>query len=119
MVLSAFVYRAMLPLYPDDLRQVFGEEMAETFAEDLECARRERGVSGVIAVWGRAGFEIVTIAIPGRLASPALTARALSVALHLAVVVAIIAVGAIREAMPRHEWHGVVGLHLRPSAGRR
>ena|ERR1700722_14494663 len=116
MRVSALIYRSLLLFYPEDLRFAFGDEMTEAFAEDLACAWRERDASGMAAGWWCAACDGVTIAIPGRLANPVLRTRAVSVAVHIAVVGGMLALGAIRDAMPRHAWHGVVELHLRPSA---
>ncbi len=114
MRLSSRIYDAMLLLYPDDLRSAFGEEILEVFCEDLERGWRERGALGEAAVWWRAALEVLTIAIPGRLANPALSAKAVSVAVHIAVLGGILALGAMREVLPGHVWHGVVELGIRP-----
>lgn len=109
---SSWIYRAILLLYPDDLRLDFGAEMTEVFTEDLARAWLRRGPSGVAAVWCCAASEIVSVAIPERLENPAVRARAVSVALHIAVMGGIIAIGTFSQAMPRVEWHGIVALKL-------
>ena len=114
MRLSLRVYRELLALYPEDLRGAFGEDILAAFREDLECAWRARGVLGKAAVWWQAAIEVATIAIPRRLANPALSAKAVSVAVHIAVLGGILALGAVREVLPGHIWHGVVELGIRP-----
>jgi hypothetical protein len=49
--LSSRLYDRLLGLYPEDLRRDFGADMALVFAEDLDTARREAGLRGVIRMW--------------------------------------------------------------------
>lgn len=73
---SPLVYQAMLRLYPEDLQRDFGEDMADAFTEELLRAWRERGLFrkavAMAGVWLCAASELVTIAIPAKLANPAL-----------------------------------------------
>jgi len=115
---SPLIYQAMLRLYPEDLQRDFGEDMADAFTEELLRAWRERGfirkTVAMAGVWWWAVSELVTIAIPAKLANPAVEARAMSVALHLVVVGGALALVAVHDQMPAHIWHGLVELHLKP-----
>ena len=62
------VYESMLVSYPKDLRGEFGREMIEVFDEQAWEAYSRRGYSGLLRVWFSAMWEIVTVALPGRLA---------------------------------------------------
>ncbi len=61
--MSARIYSALLTLYPDDLRNEFGEEMKQVFLEDLEDSRRSFGRRGVVRVWWRSVKELFRIAL--------------------------------------------------------
>jgi hypothetical protein len=115
---SPLIYQAMLRLYPEDLQRDFGEDMADAFTEELLRAWRERGVfrkaAAMAGVWYCAASELVTIAIPAKLASPAVGARVMSVALHLVVMGGALALAAVHDQTPVHIWHGLVELHLKP-----
>jgi hypothetical protein len=69
--LSTRLYARLLVLYPEDLRRDYGSEMALAFADDLDTARRDAGLRGVIRVWRCALCEFLKFALPGRLSSPA------------------------------------------------
>ncbi|HXK03037.1 MAG TPA: hypothetical protein VMS37_11595 [Verrucomicrobiae bacterium] len=70
MQLSSRIYARLLVLYPGDLRRAYGTEMAFVFAEDIEAARREGGLRGVIRVWRCALAEFLRFALPGHASSP-------------------------------------------------
>lgn len=69
---SRKVYQSSLVLYSKDLRGDFGAEMADVFDEQLAEAYSRSGAAGVLHVWFRAAREMVTVAIPGRLAGLAI-----------------------------------------------
>jgi hypothetical protein len=61
---SARVYSVFLLLYPTELRNGFGAEMAQVFLEDLEDSYRTRGWIGVARVWWQSLKELCRIALP-------------------------------------------------------
>src|SRR5438270_4941052 len=67
---SARLYAAALPLYPRDLRQEFGSDMAEVFNEDLSDAVERAGLRGAIQVWYRSVWELLRFALPGHMENP-------------------------------------------------
>ncbi len=77
--MSSTIYRAVMVLFPKELRCDFGEEMLETFAEDLAAQQAAHGIRGVVAVWRAALSEVIRLA-PSlwfrniTVAAPALTA---------------------------------------------
>ena len=70
-VISHNVYGSILILYPKDLRADFGNDMIEVFDQQVWEAYSRSGFSGLLRVWFRATWEIVTVAFPGRLAERA------------------------------------------------
>jgi hypothetical protein len=76
--LSRVVYAGLLILYPRDLRHKFGAEMADVFEEAVHDAIVERGPAGVTSLWRSALLELLTVALPLRLASNAVMAGAIS-----------------------------------------
>ncbi len=85
--LSARIYGRLLALYPEKLRRDFGSDMALVFADDLDAARREEGLSGVIRVWRCALGEVFRYALPEQASS----APARIAAVWLAQSIAILA----------------------------
>ena len=110
---SASVYRAILVLYPFDLRYQYGDEMAAVFAEDLAEACENGRMADVIGVWWRAASEVLRIALPGRIASQALVAPAVSVALHLAAIGTVLALASFAESIPHGVLHGLITLRMK------
>jgi len=76
--LSRVVYAGLLIFYPDDLRHKFGAEMADVFQAAMRDAIVERGPAGMISLWRCALWELLTVAVPLRLASNAAIAGAIS-----------------------------------------
>jgi hypothetical protein len=76
--LSRVVYAGLLIFYPTDLRRKFGAEMADVFEAAAHDAIVERGPAGVISPWRSALWELLTVAVPLRLASNAVMAGAIS-----------------------------------------
>jgi hypothetical protein len=95
--LSSRIYRRLLVLYPEDLRRDFEADMAFVFAEDLEAARRDAGMRGVLRVWRCALGEFVRFALPGCAASPAVRVPAVWFALSSIIMCAEVAM-AIRHS---------------------
>jgi hypothetical protein len=79
-------YRASLRLYPSELRGAYGTEMADAFEEILNAEWTARGLRGVASAGWGAICELVTIAIPGRLASEGMILIGLSLAMNLGVL---------------------------------
>ena len=61
--LSCWVYKRMLPLYADNLRYRYGDEMEQLFREQLMDAGKE-GVSGIGQVWRSAVYDVVSLVGP-------------------------------------------------------
>jgi hypothetical protein len=59
--LSRTIYRAVMFLYPTEFRCDFGEEMLETFAEDLAAQQAGHGFRGVLTVWRTALSEVIRL----------------------------------------------------------
>jgi hypothetical protein len=71
-------YRALLQLYPHDLRTVYGAEMADVFEQQLQAEWCARGPRGVLATGWCAAKELLTVALPGRVLSERMIAPCLS-----------------------------------------
>lgn len=69
---SVSLYKALLVLYPPEVRNRFGSEMAETFAQQLTDAWAEERASGVLKVWALALPELFWIALAGQVLRPAI-----------------------------------------------
>lgn len=66
------IYRILLRLYPNEIRQRWGPEMMETFALQLAEAQEKPGWGGVLQVWFCAVAELFQIALPLQVARAAL-----------------------------------------------
>jgi hypothetical protein len=75
---SRVVYAGLLIFYPCDVRQKFGAEMADVFEALMRDAIVERGPAGTISLWRSALWELLTVAVPLRLASNTVIAGAIS-----------------------------------------
>jgi len=64
-------YESSLVLYPRDFRCNFGKEMSEVFDEQTWEAYSRSGLFGLLRIWLSATREIITVAVPGRLAERA------------------------------------------------
>ena len=78
----------LLIFYPPDLRDKFGDEMADVFEAVLSDAVVERGPAGIIAPWRHALWELLTVAAPLRLASTTVMAGAVSLVASSMLVLA-------------------------------
>ena len=61
--LSCRVYKRMLPLYADNLRNRYGDEMEQLFREQLMDAGKE-GMLGIGRVWRSAVYDAISIVGP-------------------------------------------------------
>lgn len=82
---SRKVYESSLVLYPQELREEFGEEMVEVFEEQITNAYEEQGIRGVLKIWLCTAREFVSIAISGQLAQRLVPVFAAATALALMV----------------------------------
>jgi len=73
--ISGVIYSGLLVFYPLELRAKFGEEMLEVFVTLL---RNKHSAVEVFSVWRSALWELLTVALPSRLASNAVMAGVLS-----------------------------------------
>jgi hypothetical protein len=103
--LSSRIYNRLLVLYPEDLRRDYGPEMALVFAEDLDAARRDAGMRGVIRVWRCALGEFLRFALPGCASSPAVRVPAVWFALSSGIM------GAEMAMTLRHAWNAPTLFH--------
>ncbi len=76
--MSSYIYSLLLASYPRELRQRFGGEMTQVFADQISEAWARRGVFGVVRVWLTAGWEVISVAAPLQMRNPVLIASALS-----------------------------------------
>ncbi len=79
------VYERSLVFYPSDLHRDFGAEMLEVFDEQTSQAYCQRGFPGLLRVCFGAMRELVTVALPGRLAQRMLPIFAATAVLTLMV----------------------------------
>lgn len=108
---STLVYRAVLFLYPFELRLEFGNDMAWMFGEDLKDALERRCFGDVARVWWRALSEVPWIALPGRIRLPGLAVPAMGMMLQLVVVAGMLAIATFaQEALPHDVLHGAITL---------
>ena len=111
--LNKYAYRALLFLYPFELRFEFGEEMAWMFGLELEEALENRQIGTFLRVWWRALSEVPWIALPGRFNTEKLVAPALGMVVQLAMVASMLALATFaQESIPHDVLRGV--LTLRP-----
>ena len=85
-------YRALLWLYPPDLRHAYGNDMADVFNQLLWAEWRSRGMRGVAAAGCCAIGEVFTIAIPGQLVSDWMITTGLSIVITSGVLASLVGV---------------------------
>jgi hypothetical protein len=85
------LYVALLFAYPHDFRVRFGEEMIETFSDQMLSAWTENGLAGAIRVWLGALWEIFSIAAPQQLQCSIVLSLFLSLLASFAVCVVFFA----------------------------
>jgi hypothetical protein len=76
--ISCAAYGLLLALYPKELRQRFGEDMMQVFADQMCGEWQRRGVIGVVRVWFTSGWEVISVAAPLQLRNPVVIAAAFS-----------------------------------------
>jgi hypothetical protein len=85
-------YRALLWLYPADLRNAYGRDMANVFDQLLRTEWQRRGTRGVTATGCRAIGEVFTVAIPERLMSDRMIAAGLSLVITSGVLALLVGI---------------------------
>lgn len=85
-------YRALLWLYPRDLRHAYGNDMADVFKQLLWTEWTRRGMRGVVVAGRRAIGEVLTIAIPSQLASDWMIATGVSLVITSGVLASLVGV---------------------------
>jgi hypothetical protein len=85
-------YRALLWLYPRELRQAYGNDMADVFNQILWAEWTSRGMRGIAAAGRRAIGEVFTIAIPGLIVSDWMIATGLSLVITSGVLASLVGV---------------------------
>lgn len=113
--LSSRIYGRLLVLYPDDLRRDYGADMALVFAEDLDMARQEAGMRGVIRVWRCALGELLRFALPGCASHPAVMVPAIWFAFSFAIMSFEIAMEMRHTPVVMTPFHAVCAALLLPA----
>jgi hypothetical protein len=85
------VYRALLWLYPRELRGPYGCEMTAVFEQQLQTAWTRSGIRGVLAISSWAIREVVTVAIPSQILSERMIAPSASLLITAALFVGLTA----------------------------
>jgi hypothetical protein len=80
---SLRAYRSLLIVYPGDLRRDFGPEMLDAFAQDLSVECAAHSIKGVIRVWRITLRELIQIALPACLQTPAVAVPAIATAMTI------------------------------------
>jgi hypothetical protein len=75
---SRLLYTGLIVLYPREVRHRFGVEMADVFEDLMREAAAQRGLRGIFLPWGSVLRELLTVALPLRLASNSVIAGAIS-----------------------------------------
>jgi VIT1/CCC1 family predicted Fe2+/Mn2+ transporter len=85
-------YRGLLRLYPSELRNAYGEEMAAVFQQLIRDEHRRSGSRGVALASMHALGELFTVALPLYLTSDWLIAASLSVVISLGVLGSLVGI---------------------------
>jgi hypothetical protein len=85
-------YQAMLWLYPSELRDAYGQDMANVFEQILKSEWTKRGPRGVATAACRAVGELFTVAIPMRLMSDRMIAAGLSLVITSGVLALLVGI---------------------------
>jgi hypothetical protein len=110
--LSSRIYGRLLVLYAEDLRRDYASEMALVFAEDLDTARREAGMYGVMRVWRYVLGEFLRFALFGQASSSAVRVPAICFALSIAIMGAETAMALRHAPNALTPFHGISALLL-------
>lgn len=83
---SERIYSFLLKFYPRRYRQEFGEEMEYIFSESMKDAYVDKGVQGIVKVWGRTiidvGKSIVTQHVESQKERGSMKTRSISILLQ-------------------------------------
>ena len=85
-------YCALLWLYPPDLRDAYGRDMANVFEQLLCTEWKKRGARGIAATGCRAICELFTVAIPMQLTSDWMIAAGLSLVITSGVLALLVGI---------------------------
>jgi hypothetical protein len=96
-------YRALLWLYPRDLRAAYGGEMTDVLEQQLAAEWARSGARGLVAAGSCAIGELFTIAIPGQMLCTRMIAPVLSLLITSAMYATLLA---IIEDRALAEWIG-------------
>jgi hypothetical protein len=113
--LSLQIYVRLLLLYPEDLRRDHAADMALVFAEDLDAARREAGMRGLIRIWWCTLVEFLRFALPGLASSPAARVPGVWFALSTAIMSVEMAMAVHHTPAVMTPFHAVCGALLLPA----
>jgi hypothetical protein len=88
---STLIYSRILLWYPPALRAEFGDDMLDTFAENIEAAWRRASWLGVARSWHAVTRDLTDIVLPYRTAraSPVLLAILLAAVIYGSLLMAI------------------------------
>jgi hypothetical protein len=75
---SRSLYSVLLFAYPSDFRRHFGSEMKDAFTHQIASEWKRHGVTGGLAVWRLALWELFSVAIPLQLQNRFVVATGLS-----------------------------------------
>ena len=75
---SRLLYAGLIVVYPREVRRRFGIEMVDVFEDLMRESAAQRGPRGIFWPWGSVLRELLTVALPLRLASNSVIAGAIS-----------------------------------------
>ena len=108
---SARVYRYLVLCYPSEFRARYGDEMADTFEQQLAEVWQDRGLAGLSLAWSIASLELIRIALPGQVTRPGVAIPMLSALLAGAIWLPL--VWALSNPLALFYWYHQVtsGMH--------
>jgi hypothetical protein len=104
----AGLYRAFIRLYPSDLRNEYGADMAAAFEQLIRDEYMRRGTRGVLAVSASAFAEFFTVALPRHFRSDWLIASLLSLIITSSVLGSLVGVMTAQIHCRPAARHGIV-----------
>ena len=78
LAISTRTHKALLLLYPRELRERFEEEMTEVFERQLQDSWDESGLAGFARTWAYALSDLALVALPMQLGQPIIVAPMIS-----------------------------------------
>lgn len=60
---SIAIYRVLLLVYPTEFLRQYGKPMLQVFRDDCLRALRRRGLLGLLALWGKISYDLLTTSI--------------------------------------------------------